>query len=331
MQTKGLLGTLFVIPSLIDTAGRMTTAQVQEMAAAGWSLGNHTYDHASLDQLDTFRMTAEFEDAAAWFASRNLSFVPHVAYPGGRYDDRVRTVLQQLGYLTGRNNQKVRQSQPIDQALSLNCRQIANTDTLAAIEAVVDADYAAGACCVLLFHKLVASPSSSLEWAIADFHSLIDYIVAKGVAVKTMSDWYAFASGVAVGPCLNLGSLSLWDSDGYRLLPDIDMGAPQLAFGTATNYAGGPQAQIDLDRSALVPVHWQEEVTGATSAQLQSRVDALVAEVNKSLNTLVWSPAADVAAQTYTIVASQAPHIVYDNTVLLAYRAIVDIDLWRQP
>jgi len=340
LTAVGAKGVLACVTDWVGLDGNYTVAQLQEMAAAGWEVCNHSKTHPWASLHNASYVAGDLEGAQAALRSWGVNEAPHNIIPASSYDDRILALYQQRGYLTNRvmctsaagNTVPPAQGVPLTLTgpqLVLGAR-LDSGISLANAKAWVDSIVSSGGSLIFLNHDLQAAASGA-TWAIADFEALVDYVVAAGIPIMTMAEWYAFVTDVAVGPCLNLGSLSLWDSDGYRLLPDIDMGAPQLAFGTATNYTGGVQTQIDIDRSALVPVHWQEEVTGATPAQLQSRVDALVAEVNKSLNTLVWSPAADIAAQTYTIVASQAPHIVYDNTVLLAYRAIVDIDLWRQP
>ena len=40
---------------------------------------------------------------------------------------------------------------------------------------------------ILLFHKIVASPSASTEYSIADFATVVDDIATDGIAVKTIS------------------------------------------------------------------------------------------------------------------------------------------------
>jgi hypothetical protein len=49
MGGKGLKGTVFAIQNRVGTAGYTTLAQLQEMYAAGWDIGNHTLDHAGFN------------------------------------------------------------------------------------------------------------------------------------------------------------------------------------------------------------------------------------------------------------------------------------------
>jgi len=45
MQARGFVGTMYVQPQAVGIAGRMTWAQLQELADAGWTLGSHPMNH----------------------------------------------------------------------------------------------------------------------------------------------------------------------------------------------------------------------------------------------------------------------------------------------
>jgi peptidoglycan/xylan/chitin deacetylase (PgdA/CDA1 family) len=45
MQARGMVGTMYVQPQAVGASGRMTWAQLQELANAGWTIGSHPMNH----------------------------------------------------------------------------------------------------------------------------------------------------------------------------------------------------------------------------------------------------------------------------------------------
>jgi peptidoglycan/xylan/chitin deacetylase (PgdA/CDA1 family) len=80
-------------------AGRTTTpAELEELLAAGWSLGSHTRTHASLPTLDGSELTRELAGSRAELEQRFGRPVRLLAYPSGHHDGRVRDGARAAGY-----------------------------------------------------------------------------------------------------------------------------------------------------------------------------------------------------------------------------------------
>lgn len=92
--------TLFVPSRLVGTAGRLTRAQLLEMAAAGVSVGAHSRTHADLTACSDADL--EWEVRGSREDLEDLLGVPCTcfAYPHGRLDARVRAAVAAAGFRT---------------------------------------------------------------------------------------------------------------------------------------------------------------------------------------------------------------------------------------
>jgi peptidoglycan/xylan/chitin deacetylase (PgdA/CDA1 family) len=80
---RGVTGTLFAMPDYLDTGTYMTTAQLLEMAAAGWEVSGHG-DTDIRDQSYS-EIEALFASVQAWAAGLGLPVLPGWCYVGGYY------------------------------------------------------------------------------------------------------------------------------------------------------------------------------------------------------------------------------------------------------
>ena len=71
---------------------------IEQMARQGFSFHSHTRRHADLLTLDDGRLVDELAGARADLQDLLGCAVPYIAYPYGRYDDRVRNAAIAAGY-----------------------------------------------------------------------------------------------------------------------------------------------------------------------------------------------------------------------------------------
>lgn len=197
MATKGLKGTHYVISSVIDTAGRVTTENLTTAYNNGWSISNHTKTHQNLSTLTEEEVVTELRDCYEWLVSNGFATTAkHVAYPNGGYNTTVLDSMDSLGFETGgtiisRQNNIVK---GLEDRRLIKRYSLINSNSLATVKGYVNTAVSNGSTVFINFHKLVASPSASTEWAISDFQSLIDYIaqLSSGglLDVMTVDDWY---------------------------------------------------------------------------------------------------------------------------------------------
>ena len=90
--------TLFVPSRLLDTPGRLTRAQVKEMAAAGVAIGAHSRTHPDLTACDDAELEREVRGCRDDL--EDLIGVPctRFAYPSGLRDRRVQAAVAAAGF-----------------------------------------------------------------------------------------------------------------------------------------------------------------------------------------------------------------------------------------
>ncbi len=87
MRELGFVGVNYLASNFINTPGYMTTAHLQELAAAGWETGSHSVNHKDLTQTSD----VEFQVAHSRIALEKTLGLPveTFAYPFGQKNDGV--------------------------------------------------------------------------------------------------------------------------------------------------------------------------------------------------------------------------------------------------
>ena len=98
LRELGLRATFFVVPTLIETAGYVTWAQLREMVAAGMEVGSHSLTHPFVNTLDRAGLVREFGESKQILEQRLGMAVRSASLPRGWEPPALREVLQELGY-----------------------------------------------------------------------------------------------------------------------------------------------------------------------------------------------------------------------------------------
>lgn len=105
LERYGYPAATFVNPGTVGDDRRLTVDQLRELRDAGWCVGNHTWSHARLPELDPVEQEAEIRAGRAWLVEQGFEDgADYFAYPFGRYD---RTTLElvaeyhELGFAGG--------------------------------------------------------------------------------------------------------------------------------------------------------------------------------------------------------------------------------------
>ncbi|ACO47452.2 putative polysaccharide deacetylase, precursor (plasmid) [Deinococcus deserti VCD115] len=98
LRELGVPGTAYVIWSRLNQPGSMTTAQLAELRAAGWEIGNHSHSHATLSDLAPRGLQRELMPPSSQAGERPARCV---AYPLNRHDARVRREAKRQGMQCG--------------------------------------------------------------------------------------------------------------------------------------------------------------------------------------------------------------------------------------
>jgi peptidoglycan/xylan/chitin deacetylase (PgdA/CDA1 family) len=202
MHSRNVRGSCYVISDLIDTVDRLTAAQLQEMYANGWSIGNHTKDHTNLITLSQADATTNLEACTAALDALGLTRDSlHCAYPNAGYNETVRLACIDAGILTGRKCETILYPAALAEENYFwgGIDSLDNGLTLATAETAVDLAYNTGRLAVFYGHKFAAAAGSS-QWATADFEDLIDYIIAYDMPFLTINDYYQLQTSSVLVP-----------------------------------------------------------------------------------------------------------------------------------
>lgn len=201
MKAFGMFGTVYVQTNFVDTAGRLSSAQLAEMAKAGWIIASHTRSHTQLAGLSEADQEAELTNAIGDLVGLGFgAYAHHYAYPFGAMTDinaDTYTAIANNGtILTARNMIPVTSYEygflPADNLQIASSS--AGSQTVATITGWIDNAITRGSSLGLVFHDIGGAAISE-----ADFKLVVDYVVAKARAGLiypiTVDDLYRLQSG----------------------------------------------------------------------------------------------------------------------------------------
>jgi len=107
LQQYGFAATFFVVPDFVDgqpprgsraPVGFMSWSHCRELVRLGMHVQSHTSTHRDLTALGDAALRAELLDSRMRLEDELGQPVRHLAYPYGRYDERVLEMVAQCGY-----------------------------------------------------------------------------------------------------------------------------------------------------------------------------------------------------------------------------------------
>ena len=189
MSLYGMPGTLFPILERLDTAGYLTTAQVDELAFTHyWEIGGHATTYAkhvqSLTGMTSAERRTELGALRAWQQSRGYQSYSF-AYPNGFFDaaalaDLIQYFSQSRTTTTG--------AQPQVPVLPHRLRGTNANVSIASLQTAIDTVAATRRWLNIYVHDITTVNPTGNAITPTDFNTLIDYIAASGVPVRTMGE-----------------------------------------------------------------------------------------------------------------------------------------------
>ena len=100
LAKRGLTGTFFVMTVVLDKPHWLSTRDVKRMAAAGMTIGSHTYDHQAVTDLSGRDWKVQLEQSRETLRKASGQSVRHFAYPYGTVSREAYRHLKSAGYRT---------------------------------------------------------------------------------------------------------------------------------------------------------------------------------------------------------------------------------------
>ncbi len=98
MQARRMTATIFIAPCYIGTRPYMSWAELQSLAAAGFTLGAHGYDHKSIRNLAAAAVDHQLTDGRRWIEEMTGAKVLFFAYPYGDFSAEACEQVAARGY-----------------------------------------------------------------------------------------------------------------------------------------------------------------------------------------------------------------------------------------
>ncbi len=112
MTKRGIKGIVFPVAGFMGkkplwdvtwgTPGiHMDEGELRSLAALGWEIGSHTMTHPDLTRLSPEKLMTELTDSKKLLEDKISERVRFVAYPFGRFNQRVKDAAREAGYEAG--------------------------------------------------------------------------------------------------------------------------------------------------------------------------------------------------------------------------------------
>jgi peptidoglycan/xylan/chitin deacetylase (PgdA/CDA1 family) len=294
MKSKGIPGTIYVIRSWVDyNEVGLTSSQLQEMDANGWSIANHSFDHPELNTLSEAEQEEELLSCKLFLDGIGLTRASaHVAYPFGVWNTDTLTAMINTGMLTGRGTDGETYDPKTDYILNIPS---GSADALSTVEQATDE--AVSNHIIYFFHGHVMGDPGELS--LADFKAWIDYLAANNIPALTVNDVYARTfSPIDI---TITGNMSI--TANYVRTPTISGNAG--VSGAVLNYTGGNPvvANASGNYSINVPNGWTGTVTPV-------KIGYNFSPTSKSYSNVI----ADQTGQNYTSMVGNTPPVIEEGT-----------------
>lgn len=198
MKPRRVRATVFMVSDFIGGIGYFTSAQLQQLNTAGWSVGNHTKDHADLvtGGLSDAQVQSEWTTAKTALDALGIRASAHGAWPFASTNNAVITLTRAIGMLSCRGGlTSAPFFFPFHSLFKIPTYGLPATTSLATAKGYIDTAKSTGKTVVILCHNLVESGPVGEQWTFADYHALIDYIIQQRVIPITIEDFYALRTG----------------------------------------------------------------------------------------------------------------------------------------
>ena len=99
LRSYGFVATFFVVTKTMGSPGFLSSEQLKDMKDNGMSIQSQTQSHSSLTELSQRQVKTELSQSRAILESKTGEPVRFLAIPGGMYNNMVKRIAQESGYV----------------------------------------------------------------------------------------------------------------------------------------------------------------------------------------------------------------------------------------
>ena len=217
LQVHGFAGTSFLVPYYIDQAysGYLSATQREEMYAAGWEFGSHTYDHSRLSDLTPAEQTTTLELGRDWLLDNGYQRAAnYLAYPYGQWEGTLPQVeaagvAGAVSLMDGLIDCQVGAMNPLLYPRAINLTLGVD---LQRVKNAIDAAVEQGCTLIIIGHKTITGGEQVAgDWFLSDLQAVAayaaDYVNQGVLEVQPFAEWCQTDKEVAYQPNVPLSGL----------------------------------------------------------------------------------------------------------------------------
>jgi len=172
-----------------DFPGYMKANHVLDIQAFNHVVGAHTKNHSNLTLLSTAEAVSQINDSRSALLNIGASPINYFAYPFGGYNDSVKQLVKNAGFIAARSSDGG-YNQKTQDKFALRRQPMVNTTTLSQIKSYIDTALQEKTWVILLFHQV---DSSGTKYSVTPelFQQTIDYLKEKNVTPITIGEGVA--------------------------------------------------------------------------------------------------------------------------------------------
>jgi len=188
MDAHGFPGTAYIISDAVGTTNYMTLQNLRDLQdKAGWDISAH--HQTNLSTLDATQAEQAVISVKNYLLKNGFyKGANDFAFPQGGYNEIIIMPIMRKYFRSARGISHYSETYPPSDYHKLRVFLVTNIITPEAIATAVDKARINKEWLILVFHKIVTTPTVSTEYSITDFNSVIDDIKSDGILVRTVSD-----------------------------------------------------------------------------------------------------------------------------------------------
>lgn len=187
LNNAGIKSTQYINPSRFTFPAYVTAQEVLAMQSSGHEIGSHTKTHPDLTTLSAAEARAEIEGSKQDLLAIGVKSVNTFAYPFGAYNDSVKQMVMDAGYLSARSSDGGFNKKGTLNLYALARHPVNSDTTPTQIKSWIDQAVANDLWLILVFHNVDTS-GSVYSTTPAILQETVDYLKSKNVKVVTLSD-----------------------------------------------------------------------------------------------------------------------------------------------
>ena len=186
LERAGFHATFYIITRSVGVRGYMTQAEITGLAGRGHEIGAHTRTHPHMALLDVPQIRDEVIGCRQDLAAMGFPDVQTLAYPFGEYTGPIVSITQEAGFQAARSVDNGTNVAGVNR-LTLKANPIGASESLPAVQHMIDAADTPGNWVILVFHR-IDEDGNSISIRHELFTDIVDYISQKHLPVVTMQE-----------------------------------------------------------------------------------------------------------------------------------------------